>query len=244
MARQDGRRENQLRPVTIQRNFVSAAPGSVMISAGNTCILCTASVDLSVPPWLEGKGKGWVTAEYNMMPGSTNPRKSRDRKGSIDGRSTEIQRLIGRAIRAVMDLEALGERTITVDCDVLRADGGTRTLSITGALVALVDAIRSIPDFPIPNRYPLRESVAAVSVGLVDGLCLLDLPYVEDVKATVDMNVVMTGSGKFIEVQGTGEEATFSEDELHGLLGLARMGIQQLTEFQKTALGNDWPFDL
>lgn len=242
MVRHDARADQELRPVTIQRGFVSAAPGSVLISANQTCVLCTASVDSTVPPWLAGQGKGWVTAEYNMLPGSTSPRRPRDRKGAVDGRTTEIQRLVGRSLRAVMDLEALGERTITVDCDVLRADGGTRTLSITGALVALVDAVSTITDLPLPGQYPLTDSVAAISVGLLDGICLLDLDYREDVSADVDMNVVMTGSGRFIEVQGTGEEATFSEDELHRMLSLARHGIEQLTGIQSSALGKAWPF--
>jgi ribonuclease PH len=242
MVRHDGRGDDQLRAITIQRGFVSAAPGSVLIAADQTCVLCTASVDSFVPPWLEGQGKGWVTAEYDMLPGSTSPRRKRDRKGGVDGRTTEIQRLVGRSLRAVTDLRALGERTITIDCDVLKADGGTRTLSITGALVALVDAIRTITDLPIPGRFPLTDSVAAVSVGLVDGASLLDLAYREDVAADVDMNVVMTGSGKFIEVQGTGEEATFSEDELQRMLSRARAGIKQLTALQAATLGSDWPF--
>jgi ribonuclease PH len=241
MKRADARTEEQLRPISIERNFISAAPGSVLITAGETSVLCTASVEPSVPPWLEGKGKGWITAEYNMLPGSTSPRKTRDRK-KVDGRTTEIQRLIGRSLRAVADLEALGEQMITVDCDVLRADGGTRTISVTGAFVALVDAIRSLPALPFPNRYPLRDSVAAVSVGKVDGVCLLDLPYVEDVAAEVDMNVVMTGSGQFVEIQGTGEEATFSESDLDSLVRLAKRGIEQLTHVQHEALESDWPF--
>ena len=240
MKRVDGRGPEELRPLTIDRNFVGAAPGRVLITAGSTCVLCTASVESQVPPWLAGNGKGWITAEYNMLPGSTNPRKPRDRK-KVDGRTTEIQRLIGRSLRAVADLEALGEQMITVDCDVLHADGGTRTLSITGAFVALVDAIRSIPELPFPDRYPLRESVAAVSVGIVDGSCLLDLPYLEDVTADVDMNVVMTGDGRFVEVQGTGEEATFSEAELEALVQLSKCGIAQLTAAQREALGDDWP---
>ena len=177
MTRADSRAADQLRPLSIQRNYVGAAPGRVLITAGETCVLCTASVEPRVPPWLEGKGKGWITAEYNMLPGSTSPRKPRDRK-QVDGRTTEIQRLIGRSLRAVADLEALGEQMITVDCDVLNADGGTRTLSITGAFVALVDAIGSLPALPFADRYPLTDSVAAVSVGIVNSECLLYLPYV------------------------------------------------------------------
>ena len=241
MARADGRTPDQLRPLEIQRQYISAAPGSVLISAGATTALCTASVEAKVPPWMEGKGRGWVTAEYNMLPGSTNPRKQRDRR-KVDGRTTEIQRLIGRSLRAIADLDALGEQMITVDCDVLRADGGTRTLAITGAFIALVDAVRSLEALPDPDKFPLRDSVAAVSVGIVQGAAVLDLPYVEDVAADVDMNVVMTGSGRYVEVQGTGEEATFSDDDLHALLGLARQGIAELTAAQQLALGNDWPF--
>jgi ribonuclease PH len=192
---------------------------------------------------MEGKGKGWITAEYNMLPGSTSPRKGRERAGKVDGRTTEIQRLIGRSLRAIADLEALGERMITVDCDVLEADGGTRTASITGALVALVDAIHTIRhELPIPGRYPLRDSVAAVSVGIVDGVAVLDLDYQQDFAAAVDMNVVMTGGGRFVEVQGTGEEATFSEKELSALLKLAKSGIAGLREIQRQALGKRWPF--
>jgi ribonuclease PH len=242
MARPDGRQVDDLRPLTIERNYVSAAPGSVLISAGDTTVLCTASLETRVPPWLEGKGKGWITAEYNMLPGSTSPRKQRDRK-KVDGRTTEIQRLIGRSLRAVADLEALGEQMITVDCDVLRADGGTRTLSITGGLIALVDAIHSIKsELPDPAKYPLRDNVAAISVGICDGTAVLDLPYVEDVSADVDMNVVMTGGAQYIEVQGTGEEATFSDEQLMELLRLAKIGVAKLTAAQKEALGSIWPF--
>lgn len=213
-----------------------------MIQAGRTTVLCTASVDKKVPPWMAGEGRGWVTGEYSMLPGSTSPRKARERN-KVDGRTTEIQRLIGRALRAVVDLDALGERLITVDCDVLEADGGTRTLSITGALIALVDAVQSVkPLLPDPKRYPLRDSVAAVSVGIVDGKPVCDLDYREDVAAAVDMNVVMTGGGRFVEVQGTGEEATFSEEELTSLLKLAKRGIAQLTTIQKDCLGKKWPF--
>src|SRR5215469_2781953 len=240
--RHDGRRPDELRPLKIKRRFTRAAAGSVLIQAGRTTVLCTASVAPDVPPWMKGEGRGWITAEYNMLPGSTSPRKPRERDGKVDGRTTEIQRLIGRSLRAVADLQALGERSVTVDCDVLEADGGTRTLSITGALVALVDALATIKDLPDPKRYPLRDGVAAVSVGLVDGRAVLDLDYKEDFAAAVDMNVVMTGSGRFVEVQGTGEEATFSEQELTALLKLARGGIRQLIEIQRSALGKNWPF--
>jgi ribonuclease PH len=215
----------------------------VLIEAGGTRVLCTASIDEGVPPWMAGKGKGWVTAEYSMLPGSTSPRKRRDRGGKIDGRTTEIQRLIGRSLRAVVDLEALGEQMITLDCDVLEADGGTRTASITGAFVALVDALRAIKTSGTKkSKLPLTDSVAAVSVGIVDGRAVLDLDYREDVAAAVDMNVVMTGGGRFVELQGTGEEATFSEKELAELLRLAKNGIKQLTGEQKKVLSRSWPF--
>ena len=237
------RRSDQLRPIKIRRKFTRSAPGSVLFQAGGTTVLCTASAEARVPEWLEGRGKGWITAEYNMLPGSTSPRKRRDRGTKIDGRTTEIQRLIGRSLRAVADLEALGERQITVDCDVLQADGGTRTASISGALVALVDAIRSIRrELPDATRYPLRDSVAAVSVGIVGGKPVLDLDYEMDYAAAVDMNVVMTGSGRFIEIQGTGEEATFDDAELAGMLRLARRGIAGLSKNQQQALRKDWPF--
>ena len=237
------RRSDQLRPIKIRRKFTRSAPGSVLFQAGGTTVLCTASVEARVPEWLEGRGKGWITAEYNMLPGSTNPRKRRDRGTKIDGRTTESQRLSGRSLRAVADLEALGERQISVDCDVLQADGGTRTASITGALVALVDAIRSIRrELPDATRYPLRDSVAAVSVGIVGGKPVLDLDYEMDYAAAVDMNVVMTGSGRFIEIQGTGEEATFDDAELAGMLRLARRGISGLSKNQQQALRKDWPF--
>ncbi len=236
--RHDGRAADQLRPITMERGYTRMAPGSVLVRAGQTTVLCTASVENQVPPWMTGQGRGWVTAEYGMLPGSTSPRKRRD-VGKVDGRTTEIQRLIGRSLRAVVDLEALGERAILIDCDVLEADGGTRTASITGALVALVDAVRSIPGLA---RLPLRDSVAAVSVGMVEGRALLDLDYSEDVAAEVDMNVVLTGRGRFVEVQGTGEEATFSEAELSELLALARGGIASIRRLQCQALGDAWPF--
>jgi ribonuclease PH len=242
MPRHDGREANQLRTLRFKRRFTRAAPGSVLVQAGRTTVLCTASVSERVPAWLEGKQQGWITAEYSMLPGSTSPRKGRDRGGKIDGRTTEIQRLIGRSLRAVADLAALGPRTITVDCDVLEADGGTRTASVTGALVALVDALRTIKTLPDPSRYPLRESVAAVSVGIVDGDEVLDLDYREDFAAAVDMNIVMTGNGRFVEVQGTGEEATFTERQLSTMLRLARHGIAEIRGQQQAALGRAWPF--
>jgi ribonuclease PH len=237
--RHDGRAAKQLRPLRIERGFTSAAAGSTLIEAGQTAIICAASLEESVPPWLVGSGKGWITAEYNMLPGSTRPRKTRERGAKVDGRTTEIQRLIGRSLRAVADLRQLGERTVTVDCDVLRADGGTRTLSITGGMIALVDALVASR---IDAALVLRESVAAVSVGIVEAAAVLDLDYREDVAAAVDMNVVMTASGQFIEIQGTGEEATFSDAELTALLGLARNGISELVGRQREALSADWPW--
>lgn len=240
MSRQDGRRANQLRPLKMRRRYTRPSPGSVLMTAGGTTVLCTASVDESVPPWMKESGRGWVTAEYNMLPGSTSPRKQRDRK-KVDGRTTEIQRLIGRSLRAVVDLEALGPCTINVDCDVLEADGGTRTASISGAFVALVDAVNSISACPASERSPFVDSVAAISVGIVDDKALLDLDYSEDVRASVDMNVVMTGSGKFVEIQGTGEEATFDDAQLAEMLKLARTGIKRLTEYQQKTLGRNWP---
>ena len=242
--RHDNRAPDQLRPIRVERSFTAAAGGSVLIEAGNTKILCTACLDEQVPPWMAGKGRGWIAAEYSMLPGSTTPRKRRER-GKVDGRSTEIQRLIGRSLRAVADLDRLGERMITVDCDVLQADGGTRTASITGGLIALVDCLATIaPDeLPEPGSFPLRTNVAAVSVGIVDNQPFLDLDYSEDVAAAVDMNVVMTGTSQFVEVQGTGEEATFSETQLSEMLALARTGIQQLSRIQRDALGDHWPFE-
>ncbi len=240
----DPRPLNALRPFTIQRGFTKPTPGSVLVSAGDTVVLCTASVDENVPPWMksEDNPRGWITAEYNMLPGSTHPRKRRDRS-KVDGRTTEIQRLIGRSLRAVADLSALGPRQITVDCDVLQADGGTRTASITGAFVALVDAIHSVRDqLPNPDHYPLRDSVAAVSAGIVKDVPTLDLDYQLDFAAQVDMNIVMTGRGQFIEVQGTGEESTFSESQLSDLIGLAKQGVTNLTKLQKESLGDVWPF--
>jgi ribonuclease PH len=238
--RPDGRRPNQLRPLKIRRRYTRVAPGSVLIQAGNTTVLCTASVSEDVPPWMKDQSRGWITAEYSMLPGSTSPRKRRERDGKVDGRTNEIQRLIGRSLRAVADLDALGPRTITVDCDVLEADGGTRTASITGAFVALVDALRTVQGLPDPPRRVLRTSVAAVSVGLMEGRAVLDLDYQEDVAADVDMNVVMTGEGRFVEVQGTGEEATFDQEEMNDLLGLATRGIRELTEAQRRSLGKAW----
>jgi ribonuclease PH len=236
--RHDGRANDELRPLSIQRPFDSAAPGSVLISAGGTTILCTASVEESVPPWKKGEDPitGWVTAEYSMLPGSTAPRKAR----RVDGRSTEIQRLIGRSLRAVVDFAALGERTIVVDCDVLRADGGTRTLSITGGFIALCDAVASLPVVE-GGRPVLTGSVAAVSVGVVGGRPVLDLDYHEDSGAEVDLNVVMTGAGTFIEVQGTAEGRPFPRGVLEALLDLAERGTEALTDLQRYQLGGSFP---
>ena len=237
------RTEDSLRPVQVQRGFTRQAAGSVLYQAGQTVVLCTASVEDKVPPWMAGQGKGWITAEYNMLPGSTQPRKPRERSGKLDGRTAEIQRLIGRSLRAVADLNALGERLITVDCDVLQADGGTRTASVNGGLLALIDALNGLrAEWPDPSRFPLRDSVAAVSVGLVDGRAVLDLDYQQDLVAKVDMNVVMTGRGRFVEIQGNGEEATFDQNQLDAMLRLARHGITQLTELQRSVLGPHWPF--
>lgn len=236
------RKANQIRPVKVKRKYTNKTPGSVLYQSGDTVVLCTASISTDVPPWMRDSQKGWITAEYNMLPGSTSPRKRRDRN-KVDGRTTEIQRLIGRSMRAVADLEALGARQITVDCDVLQADGGTRTASITGGMIALIDAINSIKkELPNPKIYPLRDSLAAISVGIVDGKAVTDLDYPMDFAAAVDMNVVMTGKKQFVEIQGTGEEATFSEDELAQLLKLAKKSIGDLTAIQKKAIGAKWPF--
>ncbi len=244
ITRFDGRTFDQTRAIKIQRGFTNAS-GSVLISSGQTVALCTASVVDDVPDWMKRGGKeptrGWLTAEYRMLPGSTKQRKARQDRP--DGRATEIQRLIGRSLRSVFDAEALGPRTVYLDCDILQADGGTRTLCITGACVALIDALSKIKDaLPDPNVYPLRDSVSAVSVGIVDGKPLLDLCYVEDSAAEVDMNVVMTRGGRFVEIQGTGEESTFDEEQLASLLALAKKGNAYLASLQREALGDVWPF--
>lgn len=242
--RHDQRQAHELRPVRVQRHFVGAAPGSVLIQAGRTTVLCTASIESSLPPWKAAvdpaTASGWLTAEYSMLPGSTSPRKRRERD-KMDGRSTEIQRLIGRSLRAAVDFQALGARTITIDCDVLEADGGTRTLSITGGFIALCDAIASIRAELPPDRSVIQNSIAAVSVGIVNGLPVVDLDYGEDSTAEVDLNVVMTGTGKFIEVQGTAEGKPFARELLDQQLDLAAQGIEQLTRLQREALGPDWP---
>jgi ribonuclease PH len=231
-----------IRPVTVTRGFTKTTPGSVLYQCGETVVLCTASLEEKVPDWMVGRGKGWITAEYNMLPGSTPQRKSRERSGKIDGRTTEIQRLIGRSFRAIADLQKLGERSLTIDCDVLQADGGTRTAAITGGMIALIDAVNSVFAGVPAAQYPLRDSVAAISVGIVDGKPSLDLDYLRDVRADVDMNVVMTGNNRFVEIQGTGEEATFDDQELTELLALAKQGIAQLHAKQKAVLGKAWPW--
>jgi len=239
ITRKDGRAADQLREVSIERGWSAQAEGSALISFGNTRVLCTASFTPGVPRWLSGKGKGWVTAEYAMLPRSTNDRMDRESvKGRIGGRTHEISRLIGRSLRAVIDTRALGENTIVLDCDVLQADGGTRTAAITGAYVALADAIEwARTKKHIPQRAnPLVDSVAAVSVGIIDGTPMLDLAYVEDVRAETDMNVVVTGRGLFVEVQGTAEGAPFDRSELDALLDLAVTGAGTLTELQLAAL--------
>lgn len=241
--RHDGRQHDELRPITFDLDFISHPEGSVLITAGNTKVICNASVEDRVPPFLRGGGKGWITAEYSMLPRATNQRTIRESsKGKISGRTMEIQRLIGRALRAVVDLERLGERTIWIDCDVIQADGGTRTASITGAFLAMAIAVGKLLKAGMIKTNPLTDYLAAISVGIdkEQGI-LLDLNYEEDSAAEVDMNVIMTGSGRFVELQGTGEEATFSREDLNGLLGLAEKGIQELIDKQKEVLGDSLP---
>jgi ribonuclease PH len=233
-----GRAADALRPVSIQRHFTKHAEGSVLVSFGDTQVLCTASVEEKVPPHKRGSGEGWVTAEYGMLPRATHTRGDREAaRGKQSGRTQEIQRLIGRSMRAVFDLHALGERSIVLDCDVLQADGGTRTAAITGAFVAAHDAVAGLMQRSLLSRSPIRDFVAAVSVGVVEGTPLLDLEYVEDSACGTDMNVVMTGSGGFVELQGTAEGLPFSRGELDALLGLADQGIRRLVSLQKQALG-------
>lgn len=235
--RNDGRHAAVLRPIKITRNFTKHAEGSVLIEFGDTKVLCTASVEESVPPFLRGKGTGWVTAEYAMLPRATHTRSPREAaKGKQTGRTLEIQRLIGRSLRAVTDLEKLGERSIYIDCDVIQADGGTRTASITGAYVALVDALTMLKAKGLLAEIPIREAVAAVSVGIVGGAALLDLNYIEDSSAEVDMNFVITSSGRFVEVQGTAEAEPFTSSEMDAMRDLAVAGVQQLFAFQRGAL--------
>jgi ribonuclease PH len=231
------RTPDQLRPVIFERGFTRYAEGSVLVSFGETRVLCNASVEENVPPFMRGEGRGWVTAEYSMLPRATQTRSPREAaRGKIGGRTHEIQRLIGRSLRAVVDLEGLGERTIKIDCDVLQADGGTRTASITGAYVALYDALSGLLEKGLIERMPIIESVAAVSVGVVGGVALLDLDYQEDFQAQVDMNFVITSSGRFVEVQGTAEEEPFTVEELDALRDLAMKGCADLTRLQQQAL--------
>ncbi|MBI2205453.1 MAG: ribonuclease PH [Candidatus Rokubacteria bacterium] len=233
MARPDGRVSDQLRPVVLTRDFLLHPEGSVLVEFGVTKVICTASVEERVPQFLKGQGLGWVTAEYAMLPRSTNTRTSRENRGP-SGRSQEIQRLVGRALRAVFERRKLGERTIWVDCDVMQADGGTRTAAITGAFVAVADALGKIPGLDV--SAVIRDSVAAISVGIVAGEPVLDLNYIEDSSAEVDMNIVMTGRGEFVEVQGTAEQVAFGRDRLDALLALAEVGIRRLTTLQRLAL--------
>jgi len=236
--RTQGRAANALRPIAITRHYTRHAEGSVLVEFGDTKVLCTASVEEKVPPHKRGSGEGWVTAEYGMLPRATHTRSDREAaRGKQSGRTQEIQRLIGRSLRCVFDLKALGERTISLDCDVIQADGGTRTAAITGAFVAAHDAVSWLRERGLVSATPIREFVAAVSVGLVQGTPLLDLEYVEDSACDTDMNVVMTGSGGFVELQGTAEGAAFTRDEMNTLMLLAEKGIRELIAAQKAALG-------
>jgi len=230
--RPDGRKPDELREVTFERDYTDMTPGSVLVSFGRTKVLCTASIEDDVPRWMRGRGTGWVTAEYSMLPGSSPERIQR----KVSGRSQEIQRLIGRSLRAVCDMAVLGEKLITVDCDVLQADGGTRTASISGGYVALHDACTRLVQAGLLGANPLTDQLAAISVGIVGGTPVLDLPYAEDAHAEVDMNVVMTGSGGFVEVQGTAEGAPFSRAELDTMLGLAEKGISEIVGMQRQVI--------
>jgi len=234
--RQDGREPAELREVRFERHFTEHAPGSVLASFGRTRVLCTAMATDGVPPWLQGRGQGWLTAEYSMLPSSTDRRKSRDRAGRVDGRSVEIQRLIGRALRSVVAFKKMTERTVWIDCDVIQADGGTRTAAISGAWVALHDLFTHMDGQRVLRAWPLSSQLGAVSVGVVDGEPLCDLCYGEDSRAETDMNLVMTGEGKFIEVQGTAEGAPFSRDQLEAMLELGEAGIRRIFEIQRAAL--------
>lgn len=240
MTRIDGRKPDELRQMKITRNFNKYAEGSVLIEAGDTKVICTASIEDKVPPFLRGNGQGWVTAEYSMLPRATETRNIREAtRGRLSGRTSEIQRLVGRALRSVVDLEALGERTVWLDCDVIQADGGTRTASVTGAFVAMMDALQRLGQTTNWGRLPIASFVAGVSVGLVDGIPLLDLCYAEDSQAQVDMNVIMTGDGKIIEIQGTAEGAPFSRQEMDVMLNLAEKGISELVSLQQRILTED-----
>ncbi len=240
MARSDGRAYDQLRPVKIARNYIMHAEGSVLVEVGNTKVIVTATVEEKVPSFLKGSGQGWVTAEYGMLPRATANRNPREAaRGKIGGRTSEIQRLVGRSLRSIVDLKNLGERTVWIDCDVIQADGGTRTASITGAFVALADALDGLRRQGLLTGIPLRNFVAATSVGIVQGQgILLDLAYEEDSQAQVDMNVVMTGDGRIVELQGTGEQSPFTQEEMLELLALGERGVRQLVEIQQDALGD------
>ncbi len=236
----DGRKNDQVRHTKVTRNYIKHAEGSVLIEVGDTKVICTASIEDKVPPFLKGTGEGWITAEYNMLPRSTATRKVRDiARLKLDGRTMEIQRLIGRALRSVVDLKALGEKTIWIDCDVIPADGGTRTTSITGAFIALVDAVNKIHKQKSFKVYPIRKFVCATSVGIVGEEKLLDLCYEEDSNAKVDMNIIGTDDGQFVEIQGTGEEAPFTRSELNEILDLGEKGIKQMIQLQKDCLKMD-----
>lgn len=238
--RVDNRKYDELRPLSIQRHFTKYAPGSVFIQTGNTKVICTASIEESVPHHIKNTGEGWITAEYALLPGSTPTRSPREStRGKVTGRTHEIQRLIGRSLRSIIDLSLLKERTIWIDCDVIQADGGTRTAAITGSYVALVDAVRWLKSKDMIKENPLLNSIAAVSVGIVNDIVLLDLCYAEDAAAQVDMNVVMTGDGKFIEIQGTGEEYTFNDEQMAEMLKVAKKGVLEITEIQKKVLENN-----
>lgn len=239
MERADGRQHDQLRRYKINRYFQIHPAGSCLIEMGNTKVICAATVEERVPGFLKGTGEGWITAEYSLLPSSTNTRSSRER-GKVSGRTQEIQRLIGRSLRSVVDLKALGERTITIDCDVIQADGGTRTAAITGSFISLVEACASIYDPAGKKPFPVKDFLAAISVGISkDGQPILDLCYEEDSAAAVDMNIIMTGEGQLVEVQGTGEERPFTRQELNTLLDLGEKGIDELISYQKDVLGND-----
>ena len=237
--RSDGRKPNQLRALTITPTYIKTADGSVLIEMGDTRVICTAKLEERVPPFLRNSGKGWITAEYGMLPGSSEQRISRESsRGKVGGRTHEIQRLIGRSLRSVADLKSLGERSVWIDCDVIQADGGTRTASITGAYIALMEAARVWRKRGILSADPVKDAVAAVSIGIVDGKILLDLCYEEDSKADVDMNFVMTGSGKFIEVQGTAESAPFTKKQMERMAEIAHQGIKELLQAQKKVIAS------
>ncbi len=241
LLRTDGRERLQLRPVHIETNYLKHPEGSVLISVGDTKVICTASIEERVPPFLRGGGKGWITAEYSMLPRATEARNIRESsKGKVTGRTMEIQRLIGRALRSIVDLQAIGERTIWIDCDVIQADGGTRTASITGAFVAMSVALNNLAEKKAFSHFPITDFLAATSAGILENnQAVLDLNYAEDSKAKVDMNIVMTASGEFVELQGTGEEATFSYQQLQELLKAGEDGLMELFEYQKRALGDE-----